>query len=229
MAKKEANENYIHACGAPAVNAKDSIKSISCAGYSDEEFKKIIDFYLFNAPILRSGKSDLFGLKNLQDYGWRGNSDMNKLERELLKAANMSSFCFVKSSSISLTLDQMQLGTGNWCFSHPRAVLKQEYNCNVLETGKAEITTKETRMECLFRHIRNSLAHNHVYVFNNGNIVLEDTDVQGGEITARILLSKSALLEWIRIVKKESVNISSLPKVPSEEFALNSSEIDKSA
>lgn len=221
MAKKEANENYVHACGLPMVDAKKYINSISCAGYSDIEFKKIIEFYVFNAPILKSDKTDLFGLKSLKDYGWHGNSDMSKLERELLKAGNMSSLCFVRSSSIELTLNQMLLGTENWCISHPRAVLKQEYNCDARESGKAEISNKESRMECLFRHIRNSLAHNHVYVFDNENIVLEDTDAQNGKITARILLNKSALLEWIRITRKEPITTSSFEEAVPEKAELN--------
>lgn len=229
MAKKEANENYIHACGEPLVDAKKRINSISCAGYSDEEFKKIIEFYLFNAPTLKNNRNNQFGLKSLKSYGWRGNSDMCKLERELLKAANMSSFCFVKSSSIALTLNQMLLGSEKWCIFHLRAVLNQEYNCDVLETGKVEITNKETRMECLFRHIRNSLAHNHVYVFSNGNIVLEDTDAQNGKITARILLNKSTLLEWIRIIRKETLNASSPKETAAENVGLSSRQIDKSA
>lgn len=202
MAKKEANENHIHVCREPLVDAKEYIHLISHAGYSAQECKEIIEFYLFNAPILTGDKNNRFGLKSLKDYGWHGNSDMCKLEKELLRAANMNSFCFVRSSSISLTLNQMLLGTNNWCVSHPRAVLKQDFNCNVLEDGNAEIANKETRMECLFRHIRNSLAHNRVYVFDNGNIVLEDADEKNETITARILLNKSTLSEWIKVIKK---------------------------
>lgn len=150
MSKKEANENYIHVCQESEVEAKEYIKSISSAGFSDEEFKTVVEFYLFNAPILKNDKSDQFGLKNLKNYGWNGKQGMCKLERELLKVSQISSFCFIRSTSIGLTLNQMKLGNDKWCVAHPRAVLKQDYNCDVFETGEVKISNKETRMECLF-------------------------------------------------------------------------------
>lgn len=229
MAKNETNENYVHACGETLVDAQNYINSISCAKYSNEEFKEIIEFYLFNAPVLKSDKSDKFGLKKLKDYGWAGNAAMSQLERELLKTAQMPSFCFIRSSTINATLNQMRLGEGKWCISHPRAVLKQENTCNVQESGKVEITNKETRMECLFRHIRNSLAHNHVYVFDNGNIVLEDADAQNGNITARILLNKTALYEWIKVVQKTQADKKYSQEAVPEDNSLKRNEIEKSA
>ncbi|MBQ8323795.1 MAG: hypothetical protein IJX82_01425 [Clostridia bacterium] len=202
MAKMETNENYTHACNSKLTNPENYICSIADAGYTNDEFKAIIAFYVLHAPTLKSDKSDSFGLKNLKDYGWRGNSDMNKLERELLKASGLQSFCFIKSSAINNTLEQMQLGTSAWCVEHPRAVLKQDYTVTIAENGKAEISNSETRMECLFRHLRNAFAHNHVYVFTNGNILLEDIDGPNKIITARILVPKISLLNWINIVKK---------------------------
>lgn len=202
MAKQETNENYIHVCNSPLINSENYICSMAEAGYTSEEFKSIIEFYVLHAPILKSDKSDAFGLKNFKDYGWRGNADMNKLERELLKTSGIQSFCFIKSSTISNTLEQMQLGTNAWCVEHPRAVLKQDFVVTITENGKVEISNSETRMECLFRHIRNAFAHNHVYVFENGNILLEDIDAQSKSITARILLPKITLIRWISIVKK---------------------------
>ena len=54
-------------------------------------------------------------------------------------------------------------------------------------------------MECLFRHIRKTLAHNRTYQFENGNILLEDVD-DNEKVSARILLSKRTLLDWIDII-----------------------------
>lgn len=202
MAKQEMNKNYIHACNSTLINSKNYICSIAEAGYTSDEFKSIIEFYVLHAPILKSDKSDPFGLKNLKEYGWCGNTSMNKLERELLKSSGIQSFCFIKSSTINNTLEQMQLGANEWCVDHPRAVLKQDFAVTITEDGKAEITNSETRMECLFRHIRNAFAHNHIYVFENGNLLLEDIDGQSKIITARILLPQIALINWINIVKK---------------------------
>lgn len=195
------NENYVHSCNCPAIAPKNYICALSDAGYTDSEFREILGFYVLNAPILKSGRSSEFG-KSLKDYGWCGNSKMTALERKLLKVSEIPSFCFIRADSIDNTLEQMQLGKGNWCVTHPRAVLKQNCKAKLLENGEVDVTNDETRMECLFRHIRNSLAHNHTYVFENGSILLEDADNQ--RITARILLKKYALLDWIRVVRKET-------------------------
>ena len=85
------------------------------------------------------------------------------------------------------------------CSKHPRAVIKQNVSVKVLEDGSTEISARETRMECLFRHIRNSFAHNRMYYFEEGNILLEDRD-DNGQISSRILISKQALIDWIGII-----------------------------
>lgn len=197
----EVNENYKHSCNSQKECLVNHISSLSAA-YTDEEFKRIIEFYVFAAPILKSDKSDAFGLKNLKDYNWKGNADMNKLERELLRASEMLGFYFIKASTISGTLAQMDL-VDRVCVEHPRAVLMQNYSTTVYENGRVVLNNSETRMECLFRHIRNSIAHNHTYIFRNGMILLEDTD-QNNIITARIMLKKKALLDWINIVSKQN-------------------------
>ena len=118
-----------------------------------------------------------------------------------MKAADMGIFCFVKSDSIDSTLDNMNLGE-RICINHPRAVLKQNYSVSIQEDGNVLLSQKETRMECLFRHIRNSFAHNHTYCFENDSVLLEDCE-ENGKISARILMPKQALIDWIYIIKKE--------------------------
>lgn len=200
--KKHINENYVHNCGEPQIVLKDFISSIFQMGFSDSDCIAIVDFFLFHAPVLSTSKSDdCFGLQSLRKLGWVGNSDMSKLEGQLLKAANMSMFCFIKCDSIDNTLDNMNLGE-RVCISHPRAVLKQNYTVSIQEDGGVLLSQKETRMECLFRHIRNALAHNHTYYFTNGNTLLEDCE-ENGKVSARILIPKQALINWIHIVKKE--------------------------
>lgn len=207
MAKLKTNENYMHECDSAKYNLKRCIQSIS-AIYSEQDFKTIAEFYLLNAPVLKSGKSDAFGLKSLHEYNWRGNSDMNKLERELLKSSGLSFFCFIKASSIDDTLIQMNL-EGDICGSHPRAVMLQNCSATIHENGQVEVKASETRMECLFRHIRNSIAHNHTYILGEDAIVLEDIDTNS-KITARIMLFKKTLIEWIPIISRQTKNVSQI-------------------
>lgn len=64
---------------------------------------------------------------------------------------------------------------------------------------KAIVCKKKDKDEsdccCLLRHIRNSIAHNHVYIFNAGNrkyILFEDLN-KNKKISARILLTQTDL------------------------------------
>ena len=201
MAKKYVNENYIHKCGGQKFEIKKYIKPLTEMGIDKDKLLNILVFYLFNAPVLSASKSkNDFGLKSLKDYGWVGNADMTKLEGLLLKTAGLGMFCFVKSDSIDQTLESMDL-QDKICIEHPRAVLKHNYAASLREDGSFSVTQHETRMECLFRHIRNSIAHNHTYLFSNDNILLEDCD-ESDRITARILIPKKVLEAWMVIIKK---------------------------
>ena len=205
MAAKHVNENYIHNCGEEKVKMDVYAKSITDMGFARDKILEILIFYLFQAPVLKSNKAaDVFGLKSLKDYGWVGNADMSKLEGRLLKASGIGNFCFIKADSINQTLEAMDL-SDKICIIHPRAVIKQNHMVTIQEDGKAVINQQETRMECLFRHLRNSLAHNHTYLFDNDNILLEDSD-DSGCITARILMPKQALIDWMTIIMKKDTN-----------------------
>lgn len=223
MAEKKVtiNENYRHICKSELVSIADSVSIVANTEYTSDEIRKIIEFYLLNAPILKADKTENNGLKNLQDYGWKGNADMMRLEKELLRTAGMQSFCFIRANKIDETLRAMFLGESQYCIEHPRAVLKQEYKIDVSESEDVKLTNKETRMECLFRHIRNSFAHNGIYTFKNSSILLEDKD--GNMITARILLKKETLLKWIDVIKKENANLQEVEmNEPKESLKKNS-------
>lgn len=195
------NENYIHSCKSQSVELAHKKISFSAISYTNDEFKTIISFFLLEAPIEKEKTDGSKNQKSLKDYEWYGNPKLSNLERELLKSSDIPMFCFIKSDSINETLKQMLL-FDNICTEHPRAVLKLNYKVTVYESGQTELQTTESRMECLFRHIRNALAHNCIYSFENGNILLEDIETNKS-ISARILIKKDTLLEWIKIIKNE--------------------------
>lgn len=200
MAVKHINENFMHQCGMPKVVLENYAKSIIDMGYETQQIIDLLDFYLFHAPILKSdANEDIYGSRSLRDYGWNGTADMHKLEGKLLKIAGMSVFCFIKAESIAQTLEAMDLTT-TICTNHPRAVIRQNSSVSVYEDGSTSISQKETRMECLFRHIRNSLAHNRTYLFDNNNILIEDLD-DNKRVSARILIPKDAFVNWMLVVK----------------------------
>lgn len=196
------NENYVHSCDSQLVAYSNYEKAIFESGYSYDEFKMIYDFYLAHAPLKRDGNEKVAHIRWLGEYGWKSTNDLRNLERLLLKIAEIPSFCILKSDSLDNTVVAMNL-KDKICIEHPRAVMLTEKEVKVNEIGEVSITTREKRLVCLFRHIRNALAHGQTYVFDNGSILLEDKD--GERVTFRMLINKSTLIEWIKIIDKDQL------------------------
>ncbi len=201
------NENYIHNCDGEKVSIIELKKSLADI-YDENEFKEIIDFYLFHPLILKDERQNSkFGQKCLKEYQWFGNSGQNSLsalEGRMLKAASLGMFCILKSSKITDTIEAMGLNGDIICITHPRAVLKQNVDICMQEDGQVKVSDREKRLVCLFRHVRNSIAHNCTYDFKNGNIMLDDYDDESANnLSARILIPKSSLLEWKKIITRE--------------------------
>ena len=70
--------------------------------------------------------------------------------------------------------------------------------------AKRDSVRKETDLECLLRHIRNSLAHGHVFVNHGGNFIsvcFEDVNDKH-KLTARIVCGQADLMKWKRILEE---------------------------
>lgn len=195
MAKNDLG-NYIHNCDSKRVKVEHHMVSLFDI-FNDKELIEIYSFYLndwhSNEIKNKTGKS-------FNDYGWKGmdgNKGLNKLEGLLLAKAEIQTFCMMKTDSINDTLKNMNLDN-NICVCHPRAVIKMKCKVKYTEDFQFKIITNETRLECLFRHIRNALAHNMTYFFDKKYLLLADKEDE--IITARILLKKETLLEWKKII-----------------------------
>lgn len=179
----------------------------------DDAIDRILEFYLFHALTANSDDEDSnkkpsknaekFGFKTLKDYGWEGRPKLSKLENLLLKESGITSFYLMKADGLQNMLKAMNLDN-KICFKHPRAVMMQNYSVIIQEDCKLKIIEKETRLQCLFRHIRNSFAHNRTYLLGEDMILLEDAN--GKKITARILMPKEVLLAWIKIIQNGPSN-----------------------
>lgn len=206
MAKaKEINNNSIsnnsHVCNEKKEKLDNHKESIIQSTLTTDEINAVFDFYVLHAPILRSGseKTADFGMRSPGEYGWYGNRGLGELERNLLKSGNIHRFVMIRADSIDETLESMDL-KDDICIKHPRAVMQHNFKVTVKENGEVKLDDKETRMQCLFRHIRNSIAHNRTYLFENGEmILLEDGDDK--KVTARILIKVKTLVDWIEIIR----------------------------
>lgn len=66
----------------------------------------------------------------------------------------------------------------------------------------------ETDLHALLRHIRNSLAHGHLYVWKKKRgdyVFLIDIDVKKKQTSAKIMVSKNILEQWRKILQRRTV------------------------
>ena len=205
MAKTKELSNNAHICAGTKYNMNAGKSSFEKLPYTDEELRKILDFYLFHAPVRKDSKEDGdgFELRYLGDYGWAASAELNRLEREMLKSSGITRFVLVKADTITEILDDMNL-VGDMCVAHPRAVFNQLHKLTVTEYGEMKNSSGEKRLVCIFRHIRNSLAHNRVYLYDGDMIMLEDAADDGKNVTARLLMKSKTLIDWIYIVDKDN-------------------------
>lgn len=193
------NQNYIHACNGQRAKLESSRQPLTNI-YVEGELKEVVRFYLLQAPIKKSD-AKATSLKALRDFGWKDSKGLNELERKLLASSDIASFVMMRSVSISNTLKSMDLDD-EVCIEHPRAVLQWPTSVSLNEDGTIRKSSTETRMVCLFRHIRNAIAHSGTYALGNEMLLLEDNDNRGA-VTARILIRKQTLLDWIEIVERK--------------------------
>lgn len=203
--KHKQNPNYIHSCNEPRIELAEYLKPIHEI-YETEDALRILGFFVSTAPINTANKGvSASSTKSLSEYGWSGNKELQTLERKLLADAEMHSFCMLKSARLDETLRAMTL-LDEICATHPRAVIQHTVKNLKYDEEENLVATfvDSSRMQCLLRHIRNSLAHGLTYGLPNEMILLGDV-TQDNVITARILIKKQTLLSWADIIEKGPV------------------------
>ena len=74
--------------------------------------------------------------------------------------------------------------------------------------AKRDKTRKESDLECLLKHLRNAIAHGHVYLQHGGTyirLLFEDINDKGA-ITARIVCFQTDLKKWRKILQDAVAN-----------------------
>lgn len=210
-----AKENCSHTCEETKHTLIQS--SITSMGYSERTLSNILDFYISHAMCKTCANE-----RKVTEYGWRGSTSKTEgypaLLNAILDAANIYNtedqinFTVIYGERMEKTLCEMgflyqdrkkYVFSTDICTSHPRIVLLGEYSLSYDENNieYASIIDKETEVRCLFRHIRNALAHSIVYEYGD-MLLLVDKNERSETITACILIRKQSLEEWIYIVDK---------------------------
>ena len=156
-------------------------------------FQKILSFYLFKIPV-----KDVSSLSiEFSDYGW------NKYNyRKLLTLMKESLIATLPKSKSKLAKD-------NILFYPLKSSDDVEMVLNSVkeENSSAYIIFKLTstsKLESIFRHIRNSFAHGNFYIDSKRNYHLED--YYHDKYTSKILLNEKTLLSWIDVITKGPIN-----------------------
>lgn len=118
---------------------------------------------------------------------------------EMLKGNELFVFCS-QNAKTEDELAKVAFGGSQVCIRCKRFLCKRMTSRN----AKRDETRKETDLECLLRHMRNSIAHGHVFVYHSGNyisVLLEDQNDKGNT-TARIVCCQADLKKWRNILEK---------------------------
>lgn len=188
---QERNESLIEIT---LINPK-WIKKVVPASYADDGLKRIILFYVINTPCVKLSSSGI----PLSKYGWKKNVwQKGELKEWLFSLAGLcKNETFFVSEHADKTKNLFMMANMNGDFYKKRdrekiAIYKGSYN----------------EFESILYHIRNSLAHGRLamYEINNSSDImfaLEDGVYRKGEflVRSRMILKKSTLLKWIDVLE----------------------------
>ena len=185
--KNQQNKSSVYtvAEGKPNWVDKESIKM-----FEDEEFKKIINFYVFFNPCKSLSVRAEFSPFYNWDTPWR---KPFKLNEQLKKASSNYKLLFSAENyeSIGSALE--------------KAGLKEGFPQDISEEKVCFYNSQRNQFMSVFYHIRNSFAHSRFTIRdNNGNQIFIFEDVGGKmktKLSARMILKKSTLLKWIEIIE----------------------------
>lgn len=188
---------FVHSCENAKMEINPFKKSIRESSFSPEQVSMIWDFYVVKSFASVTGLG-----RSLKDYGWsatsKGVHGHIELERQLAFNASVDGICSIRAKTIKDTLEAMDLSADRICIDHPRIVLMQDYSISIDENENLGFNNDEGRIKCLFRHVRNSLAHGNTFFFENGMLLMKD--YSGKTCSASILIPQQSLLDWISIV-----------------------------
>lgn len=140
----------------------------------DDKLRRLFSFFVHSAPTIESSTAAVISEERLVD-NWNR-----------VISSNMFSNFKIYADSYSLSEDSLDKnGLG----------ISQEVSRKIKAIVCKRKCKDEKDYECVLRHIRNSLAHNNVYVVNAGNrkyILLEDYNTRMN-LTSRMVLSQTIL------------------------------------
>ena len=169
--------------------------------YDNETIVQLWDFYVTHGATAGINKRDI------KDYSPLQASYDNLIK---LAHANIQDCIVLKADSMYNTLvnlgfyERNKNGEPKPCktidIDKVRWCMLQNYEIRDFEEPRAK--KGEAGCGCLFRHIRNALAHSSVSVFSNSNVLLFEKSHNGP--TAYMLVNGKTLVDWVKYVDIDS-------------------------
>lgn len=154
------------------------------------DLRRLLGYFQYRAPNIDSVHSPLLPAV--------GHNDVLDAMVAVLKN---NDYCIFKAQNANTesALREVSLWENTVCDRCKRFMCKR-----MTLNAKRDPTRKETDLECLLRHMRNSIAHGHVYIFHAGShitVCFEDVN-KDHNTTARILCTQADLKKWKSILEK---------------------------
>lgn len=142
--------------------------------------QELRDFYLLRCPYAKSDESSSSSTAslNLSDNGWEKDKLhqlMQWVGSHFLDEEGLLLLSFKVSDSVNDTIREFGMDVEDPAPFPNRCVLQINNKASVSELGECRIKLKEAYATCLFRHIRNSLAHGNYKVADQGRVLLVDS------------------------------------------------------
>lgn len=176
--------------------------SFSCL--SEMRYQSIVklwSFYVTRSPRVDSWAPPTQQSLVLKDDGWDARATLKQMERRLFSG----SVKFVKPGEDFTEVARKQ---GLYADRRPmcsdtQAVVK----ILTSQSGKDKSASlKESQAGCVFRHIRNSLAHGLVYKLPKGKVLFKDMDRRS--VSGYVLTAPDGLIELMRDLKRRPTDVS---------------------
>ena len=155
------------------------------------EIRKLCSYFQYMAPNIESAQSPLLDVTYHDDVL----AEITKNKKEFV-------FC-AHNDKTNKKLSELAL-LGNVICPHCNRFLCKR----MTREAKRDKTRKESDLECLLRHLRNAIAHGHVYLQHGGTyirLLFEDINDKGA-ITARIVCCQADLRKWRKILQDAVAN-----------------------
>ena len=179
------------------------IKKIPSEQLQDADFVRIVNFFVFHSPC--KGLSAM-GV-SLAEYGWSNPwKSPFYLNKQLRQAATNYELLFSAQNRTSKknqsAVENKEAKKDMMEMALEKSGLKDHFPHSFEKEVICFRNNKNNQFISAFYHIRNALAHGRFCIQNvNGEDFFAFEDVGKNKVSARMILRKSTLLQWIELIE----------------------------